>query len=145
MPSLADLLDNAYISNSVASYHLDRDKKEKKDYNEANHGLGIEIKDGDLTYMLGQYKNSFRKNSNYGLIGYQPLKAETRLGKLALGLLGGGITGYPIGDVVPAAGLMGSYENGRFGLNLIATPGVKIGDTEIDGFLGLQGKYKLKD
>jgi hypothetical protein len=39
---------------------------------------------------------------------------------------------------------LGSYEKGRFGLNLLAVPNVKIGGKDVDGFLGLQGKYKFK-
>jgi len=133
-----------FIDTSISAYHWNRDKKEKMNYNETNTGFGIEHEDGDYRIMLGQYLNSLRKNSNYALMGYSPFHVNTDYGKFSAGIVGGGITGYPAGDITPALGLLGSYENQDFGINLIATPNAKIGDKDVDGFLGLQGRYKIK-
>jgi len=133
-----------YLDQSLSAYHWNRDKKNQMDYNETNPGFGLEYQDGDMRYMLGQYLNSLRNNSNYALAGYMPVHADTGIGRFSAGVVGGGITGYPVADVVPAAGLMGSYEKGPFGVNLMAVPNAKIGSTDIDGFLGLQAKYNLK-
>lgn len=144
MGKLSDLLDDLYLNQNISAYHWNRDKKEKENYNEVNPGIGLELKDGDMRYMIGNYLNSLRNNSNYGLVGYTPFNADTSIGKFSAGIVGGGITGYPTGDITPAAGLLGSYEKGRFGINLLAVPNAKVGGKDVDGFLGIQGKYKLK-
>lgn len=144
MPSTDDILKNLYLNQSLSAYHWNRDKKEKQDYNETNPGYGVEYQDGDMRYMIGQYLNSLRKNSNYGLAGYMPLRMDTGIGRFRAGVVGGGITGYPTGVVTPAAGLAGAYENGNFGLNVMAVPNAKIGNTNVDGFMGIQAKYKMK-
>lgn len=143
MSAIDDILNNLYINRNIAAYHLDRGKKEANDYNETNPGLGLEYKDGDKRYMIGQYLNSLRKNSNYALMGYTPFNADTSIGKFGAGIVGGAVTGYPFMDITPAAGLLGTYENGKFGANLIATPTVTIDGKTNDGFIGLQGKYKF--
>lgn len=143
MPVIDDILKNLTIDESISAYHWNRDKKEKMDYNESNPGIGLEYQDGNTRFMIGNYLNSLRKNSNYGLVGYTPFNAKTDVGNFSGGIVGGGITGYPMADVMPAAGLLGSYENGKFGINLLAVPNVKMGDKDIDGFLGLQTKYKF--
>lgn len=143
MPSYDDIIKNLYLNRSLTAYHWDRDKKNRLDYNETNPGVGLEYKDGDKRYMIGQYLNSLRKNSNYALMGYTPFHANTGIGRFSAGIVGGGITGYPLADVVPAAGLLGTYENGDFGVNAMAVPTVKVGKDTVDGFLGIQSKYKF--
>jgi len=144
MPTLADIIRNSSIDMNLSAYHWNRDKKAVKDYNEVNTGVGITYAKGDTRYMLGQYLNSLRHNSNYALVGKTLLDTDTLIGKFGLGVVGGGITGYPLADVVPALGLLGTYDTKNFGVNLIATPNVKVGDKDVDGFLGLQGRYKFK-
>lgn len=143
MPSLADLLKDVSLDQSISAYHWNRDKKEKMNYNEVNPGIGLTLQDGDMRYMIGNYLNSLRNNSNYGLVGYTPFNKITDLGKFSAGIVGGGITGYPTGDITPAAGLLGSYENGKFGLNLLAVPNAKVSGKDVDGFLGIQSRYKF--
>jgi hypothetical protein len=142
--STDDILKNLSLTRNIAAYHWNRDKQKQMDYNENNPGFGLEYQDGDRRYMIGQYLNSLRKNSNYALMGYTPLHADIGIGRFSAGVVGGGITGYPTGVVTPAAGLLGSYDNGNFGVNLMAVPNAKIGSTDVDGFLGLQAKYNLK-
>lgn len=93
--------------------------------------------------MIGQYLNSLKKNSNYVLVGYTPLQADIADGKVSAGIIGGALTGYGK-PVTTAVGLLGTYENKDFGINLIAAPNAKVDGKEIDGFLGLQTKYKIK-
>jgi hypothetical protein len=61
MGRLSDLLDNLYLNQNISAYHWNRDKKEKMDYNEVNPGIGLELQDGDMRYMVGNYLNSLRK------------------------------------------------------------------------------------
>jgi hypothetical protein len=143
MESLDDLLKKVSIDQNISSYHWNRDNQKKNNYNEINPGIGLEYKDDDMRYMIGNYLNSLNKNSNYMLAGYTPINKLSDLGKFSAGVVGGGITGYPTGDITPAAGLLGSYENGKFGLNLLAVPNVKITGKDVDGFLGLQSRYKF--
>lgn len=135
--------DNWYLDRNIRAYHLDRAKKDLMDYNEVNPGLGIEHDSGDWRQMFGQYKNSLRGNSNYALLGYTPLHYDTPYGNFKFGGVVGGVTGYPLMPVVPAAGLLGTYDYGKFGANLIATPTVTVNGNQVDGFLGLQGRYKF--
>lgn len=132
------------LNANVAAYHWDRDKTKKENYNEVNPGIGITAKDGDLRYMVGQYKNSLRGNSNYGLMGYTPLNKETSAGKFSGGVVGGAVTGYPNMPVAPVLGLMGAYEVDGVGVTLIAVPTAEIKGKTADGFLGLQMNYKIK-
>jgi hypothetical protein len=143
MEPLDDLLKKVSIDQNISSYHWNRDNKEKNNYNEINPGIGLEYKDGDMRYMIGNYLNSLNQNSNYLLAGYTPVNKLSDLGRFSAGVVGGGITGYPTGVVTPAAGLLGSYENGKFGLNLLAVPNVKISGKDVDGFLGIQSRYKF--
>lgn len=136
--------DNWYLDANLSAYHLDRDRKNQMNYNESNPGFGIEHDDGDWRQMFGQYKNSLRGNSNYALLGYTPIHYDTPYGNFKLGGVVGGITGYPYLPLTPAAGLLGTYDYGNFGANLIVTPTVRSGDKQFDGFIGLQGRYKFK-
>lgn len=143
MPSYNDFSNNIYLNKNLLSYHWNREKKEKRDFNEINPGYGIEYQDGDIHYMIGQYLNSLNNNSNYALTGYTPFKYNTGYGMLSGGIIGGGVTGYPMADVVPSAGLLGNYQNDNFGINVIAVPTVQVGKDTVDGFLGIQGRYKF--
>lgn len=143
-PILDDIIRNSSVDVNLAAYHWNRDKQKILDYNEVNPGIGITYTDGDTHYMAGQYLNSLRHNSNYALVGKTLLDTNTAIGKFGLGVVGGAITGYPLADVIPAAGILGTWDSKDFGLNLIATPNVKVGNKDVDGFLGLQGRYKFK-
>jgi len=143
MSAIDDIIKNLYLTRNIAAYHLDREKTKEKDYNESNPGWGLEYQDGDKRYMIGQYLNSLRNNSNYALMGYTPYHYDTGMGMLSGGVVGGAVTGYPYMPVTPAAGLLGTYENGKFGANLMLTPTVTVDGKSNDGFLGLQGKYKF--
>lgn len=142
MTDIDDIFKNLYLDRNLASYHWDREETKKRDFNEVNPGLGIEYDNGEWRGMLGQYLNSHRKNSNYALAGYTPYIKNTDYGTFKAGLIGGAVTGYNE-SAVPMAGLLGSYQNGKFGLNLMAVPDAFLGDKKVFGFAGLQGRYKF--
>lgn len=128
-----------YIDYSVASYHHNREAVKSRNLNEINNGLGLELDNGSLRKMVGFYKNSRHKTSIYGLVGYTPFKFDN----FKFGVIGGGLTGYSK-YVVPAGGLLGTYQFNDFGLNVTVVPSAKILNHKIQGFTGLQIRYRLK-
>ena len=137
-----NFLNNLYLDQNLAAYHWDRNAVKEKNFNEVNPGLGIEYDNGKWRGMLGNYLNSMRGNSNYGLLGYTPIIKNTDYGTFKAGMIGGGVTGYDL-PIAPVAGLLGSYQNGKFGLNLMAVPDAEIGGKKAYGFAGLQARYKF--
>jgi len=123
-----------FLTANLTSYHFDRSKKR----NEKNYGIGYEEKDGDFSKMAGIYKNSFNKNSLYGLMGYTPV----HIGNVDAGVLGGAVSGYHKYPI-PALGLLMQYDNGKYGANLTAMPPASIKGKKMNGFLGLQLKKSL--
>jgi hypothetical protein len=61
--------------------------------------------DGDWSALLGTYRNSIAKRSNYAGLAWQPW----RVGQVRTGLYAGAATGYPAAKVVPVAGAVLSY------------------------------------
>ena len=129
-----------FMDVNVAARHMDRDATKRLKLNEDNPGIGLEHDEGDHRVMGGYYKNSFNKPSVYGLVGYTPLHINDNL---KMGVVGGGVTGY-IKPVTPAAGLIGTYQNGDTGVNLTLVPTVKVGDTKAYGFAGVQLRHRFK-
>jgi len=135
---------NYYLDTNLASHHWDRQVVAEKNLNEQNYGIGIERDKDKWRQMMGYYINSLAKPSWYALLGYTPLSYDTAIGKLQLGVVGGGVTGYPNMPVAPAAGLLASLSGKDFGVNLMATPSAKMGAAQAYGFAGLQARYKFK-
>lgn len=142
MPTL-EQLQNLYLNQNLSAYHFDRQATKDKNLNETNPGIGIEHQNGDFRQMLGQYLNSKGRKSNYALVGYTPFNMQGSFGKLSAGIVGGGITGYTV-PITPAVGLLGSYQNGRMGVNITAVPDATVNGQKAHGFLGAQLRYKLK-
>lgn len=134
-----DYQPDLYLNYSVASYHHDREAVKRRNLNEINNGLGLERDSGNFRQMVGGYKNSRHKTSIYALVGYTPLKFDN----FKLGVVGGGLTGYAY-TVVPAGGLLGTYQFNNFGINITVVPDAKIGKHNLKGFTALQLRYRLK-
>ena len=126
-----------YINQNLAAYHWERDAVKKYNLNENNPGIGFERDYGLSRLMVGGYKNSDRKNSLYALLGYTPVE----INNLKAGVFGGGVTGYDR-PVIPAAGLLFSYQGKDLGANVMLTPNVPR--QNIHGFAGLQLRYPIK-
>ena len=137
------LIDNLYLDANIGSYHWNRNNVAKHNLQEINPGIGIEKDFGLLRGMLGYYKNSIGRHSNYAILGYTPLIYDSFIGEFKLGGLAGVLSGYNI-PIAPAIGFLGTYQKNNFGINLIATPSVTFGDDEAYGFAGLQARYKFK-
>lgn len=130
--------DETYLDINLASYHLAREDVARRDLNESNPGIGIGRDAGDWRQMAGIYLNSIRRTSTYALVGYMPL----HIGRLNIGIVGGVVTGYLV-DVAPAAGLIATLQFERIGINIIAVPNARVMHKEVNGFAGLQVRYKL--
>jgi hypothetical protein len=117
------------------SRHFDRNRG----YNEHNLGLGIEYRTSpELSYMIGSYHNSVRKNTTYAAVNWQPWA----VGPFKVGAAIGLMNGYPAvnrGGNFFAALPMASYEGKRFGVNLGLIPSMK----NIDGAVILQFKVRI--
>lgn len=119
-----------WVGINTISYHANRERN----YNEKNGGVFLECS-GRTGYQLGYYKNSYNRDTYYGLVTYQPIKVfGVRVG----GMLGAG-TGYresgdqPRGGLSPLmAGLL-SIEGRNVGANLIVGSSV----------VGLQVKFRF--
>ena len=137
LPILAHA-DN-YLDINVGCYHWDRQAVKEYNFNENNFGIAYEHDNGNFLETIGYYNNSLRVNSDYALVGYEPIK----LGSVKLGVIGGVITGYKYKSApfVPAIGAIATYNTSFGGINLIATPNYK--SMGVYGFLGLQLKIKF--
>ena len=72
-----------------------------ENYNEVNYGLGLRIKVDEPHLMhdyftIGVYENSERHTSHYIGIGY-----EWKVGNVILGIAGGAVSGYTMGNILP--------------------------------------------
>ena len=135
-PALAG--GETYLDINLASYHFSRAQVAQQDMNEVNPGIGIERESGAWRQMGGVYRNSLRRTSAYLLAGYSPV----RVGSFSLGVFGGAVTGYEV-LVAPAAGLIASLQFARVGLNLTVVPDAHIMHKQVDGFAGLQMRYRF--
>lgn len=133
-------IDQTYLNLNTNSYHWNRTIKDKKDLNENNSGIGIEKVKDSLHKMAGIYKNSYGKNTLYGMLGYTPWGNDN----LQFGPFIGAATGYSKAPIVPVAGGMLSGKYGDYGFNLILTPSVTQNGKHTVGFGSLQLKYLLK-
>lgn len=131
--------DATYMDINLASHHFSRNEVARQNLSEVNPGFGLERDAGEWRQMAGVYRNSIRRASAYALVGYTPL----HITRLRMGLVGGAITGYEI-PVAPAVGLIASLQFDRFGVNLIMVPDAHVMHKEVNGFAGLQVRYRLR-
>ena len=115
-----------WLSPGGISHHQSRDAG----YRERNPGVVLEIRRGDHAALVGQYRNSFDRDSK--LIGYR--YTAVRWGGLSLGATIGAIDGYPYreGRWSPVALPVASYQMGPVALSLMAAPPVA---KHIDGWV----------
>lgn len=103
-----------YIIGSGLAIHLDG----AQHCNSITTGLGYEhSQSGKWRYQLGFYRNSGCRWSTYISEAWLPLKWGNWHG----GLIAGAVTGYS-SPILPAGGLVASYEPGKYGLNIIFIP-----------------------
>lgn len=109
-------------------------------FNDLNYGFGIEYeKSPKVVFAVGEYRNSVRHNSYYGMVEYKPL----HLGPVRAGIAGGTISGYPEmnhGNFFPAALPIASVEGKHFGANFIYIPNVVKG---VEPALSTQLKFRF--
>lgn len=128
---------DTFLTVSDYSYHLNRERAEKKDLNERNLGVGIEQTVSETVSAVGgYYKNSFYRPSFYAGAQWLPLS----LGPVRIGAQGGAVTGYSNSAARPYAAAVAEVMIGKFGANFIAIPpAAKVGS----GVLTVQLKYKF--
>lgn len=70
-------------------------------WNEVNYGFGFSVRDHDVRYLVGVYKNSLSSSkvafySRYAIVDYQPIMFfSTNSVKMSLGGFVGVVSGYP--------------------------------------------------
>lgn len=98
-------------------------------YNEVNPGIGLDVRLwGDHGVQVGTYYNSIRRQTVYAAANVGLLRYEN----VRLGLLAGGMTGYPISKVFIAPTL--SYEGKRWGVDATFLAGKVAGGDNAVGF-----------
>jgi hypothetical protein len=118
----ASILSRTWLNAGLLSYHP---TDHTHQFNDLNYGVGLEFeKKPSLAFAGGEYRNSVRHNSYYGMVEYRPL----HLGLLHAGVAGGAINGYPDmfhGKFFPAAMPVVSLEEKHVGANFVYIPSVK--------------------
>ena len=135
--SIANARAESWVDFNVAAHHWNREETHKYNYNENNYGVGYEYQENQKIFMIGFYKNSLYRNSTYGLVGLMPLHTD----HVSAGAVIGYVAGYQVAPIIPAAGLLVSFNQKNVGINLIAVPTAH--SLKASGFLGLQFKIKL--
>lgn len=99
---------------SGLAVHLDGDKH----CNSITEGLGWEHSQSEnLRSQIGFYRNSNCRWSTYAAEAWTPLK----LGPTHSGIIAGLVTGYRA-SITPVAGLVTTYDLGKFALNIVTIP-----------------------
>jgi hypothetical protein len=135
--SKPSLIHHFWFNAGMLSYHpSDHDHQ----FNDFNYGAGVEFdKSKTWAFAAGEYRNSVRHNSYYGMVEFKPL----HVGPLAAGIAGGTINGYPDmnkGNFFPAAMPVASIEEKHVGANFIYIPNVVKG---VVPALSLQLKFRF--
>jgi hypothetical protein len=116
------ILSRTGINAGLLSYHPTDSTHQ---FNDLNYGVGLEFeKKPSLAFAAGEYRNSVRHNSYYGMVEYKPL----HFGLVHAGVAGGAINGYPDmfhGKFFPAAMPVVSVEEKHVGANFVYIPSVK--------------------
>lgn len=128
----------SWIVNTVASRHV-----AERGLNEVNPGTGFERALGtDSTLSVGHYLNSINVQSVYAGVQWTPV-AGPRLagGDVRWGAITGLVTGYRfVAPVVPMAGVIGTWDDGSHGVNLMFVPNPL---RPAESFFGVQMKRRL--
>jgi hypothetical protein len=137
LASLNACADETWLDMTFRAYHFNRNDVAHYNLNEDNPGIGLRFTNGDSHKLIGVYKNSIHKWSNYALVANTPVK----VGRISIGAIGGIVTGYE--DLFqPAAG---AYIIAKLtddvNLDIIAVPTMRaIG---IAGFASFQLSVKF--
>ena len=110
--SLPATADDTWLVGTVRSYHIER-----KDYNEANYGIGVETK----SWMAGTYVNSYDRQTVYGGI----LLPLADIGPAHIRYCICAFTGYKEQTglaVTPVPLPVIAFEGRDWGVNIIVTP-----------------------
>lgn len=120
---------------NLASKHVGADKQ----LNESNPGLGIEYAQSeDVTYMVGQYRNSHNRRSRYAFGAYTPIQYKD----FSIGVAAGAATGYTRGHdtkTLPVVAGLVRWRGERVGVNVMIIPKSKNADVTF----GLQAVFKF--
>ncbi len=94
----------------------------KERYRQNNTGIGIELpQTEDWSVVAGWYNNSIHRETIYAGATYQPL----HIGPTKFGVFGAMATGYAdYFPAIPVGGLLGTVEEGKYGLNVMWLPNV---------------------
>lgn len=136
-----------WVGIPVWTRHFDREAVRVNNLSEDNPGLGIERSNGLWHWLAGAYRNSNRRTSVYGMVGYTPLGFDLPAeSKLSAGFAGGLLTGYNNNQngypIVPAAAAVITWESKRhFGANLFLVPSLK--SYQVEGFAAIQLKFSF--
>ena len=136
-PTKPALIHDFWINAGLLSFHP---TDHNHQFNDFNYGAGIEFdKSKTWAFAAGEYRNSVRHNSYYGMVEFKPL----HVGPLAAGIAGGTINGYPDmnkGKFFPAAMPIASVEEKHVGANFIYIPNVVKG---VVPALSMQLKFRF--
>lgn len=134
-----------WVAIPVATRHFDRQAVVTDNLSEDNPGLGIERSNGVWHWMAGAYRNSNRRTTAYGMLGYTPAQLDLGESRLNLGGALGLATGYRNNTtqrnypVIPVGGALLSLETPwHAGLNLFIVPTIK--SFNVEGFAAVQIK-----
>lgn len=96
-------------------------------WNENNYGLGYRNQmNKDFAYQVGYYKNSYFKDTFYGVINYTPL----HINNFSAGVFGGYASGYET-EYPVIGGLMLNYIKNKYNVSLRFVPSVSATTTSV--------------
>ena len=130
--SVADV----WLTVPAYTYHADRLQGNGQRWNERNTGVGLELgTERDMpSIVLGMYRNSFNRDTQYAGVKWEPL----RLGPLGFGAIAGLATGYRLPFV---AGLATSLTD-KNGNGVVAIWAPKA-TPDTSAFVSLQLRIRL--
>ena len=102
----------------VAAYHAKAQDQYGNDYNGDTPGIGVLCPIANNTrFAAGTYFNSFRRQSNYAAVVWQPFD----IGGVKVGVLAGAVSGYK-SYAIPLAAAAATLPVGQFELHLTLIP-----------------------
>lgn len=129
-------IKSIWISPGFHSYHFNRNKGLK----ENNYGLGVQVALSQTSSITaGEFRNSVDACSRYLAWIWQPYN----IGPVKLGLLAGGMEGYPKmhdGGWFPLVMPVASFEYKAVGVNFTVIPNYK---DRLDGAVVVQFKLRV--
>lgn len=124
-----------HLNLHTVSHHFN-ERKNGKEWNEENLGLGIRREfSSDISVQAGFYRNSIDKWSTYAVGEYTPVS----IGNVHAGIFAGVRTNYSQ-PVMAAAGAVVRWQGERYSVSVRMTP--KIGD-KCAGYIALELGWKL--